>query len=152
VEVDLDNFGHNWGEIKKLVGPGVKILQVVKADAYGHGAIEISNVALKSGAAFLCVANADEGVQLRVSGISAPILILSPATVSEINEIIKYNLTPSVSDIGFALELQKKYRKARIKAPVHIEVDTGIGRGGTIHHRTFNMIKEILEFPNITVE
>ncbi len=152
VEVDLDNFGHNWGEIKKLVGPGVKILQVVKADAYGHGAIEISNVALKSGAAFLGVANADEGVQLRVSGISAPILILSPATVSEINEIIKYNLTPSVSDIGFALELQKKYRKARIKAPVHIEVDTGIGRGGTIHHRTFNMIKEILEFPNITVE
>jgi alanine racemase len=152
VEVDLGNFSHNWDEIKKLVGPGVKILQVVKADAYGHGAIEISNVALKNGAALLGVANADEGVQLRVSGIDAPIVILSPATVSEIDEIIKYNLTPSVSDIGFARELQKSYEKMASRIPVHIEVDTGMGRGGTIHHEAFDIIKEILQFPNITVE
>ncbi|MBE9546975.1 MAG: alanine racemase [Proteobacteria bacterium] len=152
VEVDLENFSRNWNEIKRLVGPDVKILQVVKADAYGHGAIEISNVALKNGAALLGVANADEGVQLRVSGIDAPILILSPATVSEINEIIKYNLTPSVSDLGFARELQKSYEKMGAMTPIHIEVDTGMGRGGTIHHEAFNMLKEVLEFPNITVE
>jgi len=152
VEVDLGNFGHNWNEIKKLVGPDVKILQVVKADAYGHGAIEISNVALKNGAVFLGVANADEGVQLRVSGINAPILILSPATVSEINEIIKYGLTPSVSDLGFARELQKRYKRAGIKSPIHIEVDTGMGRGGITHHEAFNIIEQILEFPNITIE
>ena len=94
VEVDLDNFRHNWGEIKRLVGDAVKVLQVVKADAYGHGAIEISTVALKNGACCLGVANADEGVQLRVGGITAPILILSPSTLSEIDEIIKYNLKP----------------------------------------------------------
>ncbi|MBU4121969.1 MAG: alanine racemase, partial [Proteobacteria bacterium] len=76
VEVDLGNFAANWKEMKRLIGPAVKIMQVVKADAYGHGAIEISNVALKNGAACLGVANADEGVQLRVSGITAPILIL----------------------------------------------------------------------------
>src|SRR5512137_637629 len=130
VEVDLDHFTRNWEEMKRLVGPGVRILQVVKADAYGHGAIEISNVALKNGAAMLGVANADEGVQLRVSGITAPILILSPSTVAEITDIIKYNLTPSVSDIGFAREFQKQSRKAEIIAPFHVEVDTGMGRGG----------------------
>jgi len=68
VEVDLDNFTGNLKEVRRLIGPQVKILQVVKADAYGHGAIEISNVALKNGASCLGVANADEGVQLRVGG------------------------------------------------------------------------------------
>ena len=152
VEVDLDNFNHNWDEIKRLVGREVKILQVVKADAYGHGAIEISNCALKKGAAVLGVANADEGVQLRISGITAPILILSPATDSEINEIIKYNLIPSVSDLRFARQLQKQYKKAGIRTPVHIEVDTGMGRGGTMHQEAFSTIQEILGFPNIIVE
>ena len=152
VEVDLDNFNHNWDEIKRLVGPHVKVLQVVKADAYGHGAIEISNCALRKGAPILGVANADEGVQLRVSGITAPILILSPSTDSEINEIMKYNLIPSVSDLQFAREIQKRYRKAGIRAPIHIEVDTGMGRGGTMHQEAFTMIQEILRFPNIIVE
>ncbi len=152
VEVDLENFSHNLSEIKKIVGPNVKLLQVVKADAYGHGAIEISNMALKNGSSFLGVANADEGVQLRVSGINAPILIMSPATVSEIHEILKYNLTPSISDLGFARELQKNYRKADVKAPIHIEVDTGMGRGGTTHQEAFDIIREIINFPNIIIE
>jgi len=152
VEVDLDNFTKNWSEMKRLVGPDVRIMQVVKADAYGHGAIEISNVALKNGAALLGIANADEGVQLRISGITVPILILSPSTGSEIDEIIKYNLKPSVSDLNFARELQKKSKKVDARTPIHIEVDTGMGRGGTIYHEAFNVIKEILGFPNITIE
>lgn len=152
VEVDLDHFTQNWNEMKRLVGPAVRIMQVVKADAYGHGAMEIANVALKNGAACLGVANADEGVQLRVSDISAPIVILSPSPDYEIGQIIKYNLTPSVSDICFARELQRQFRKAGIKAPIHIEVDTGMGRGGTIHYEAFDMIREILAFPNVVVE
>jgi alanine racemase len=152
VEVDLDNFSRNWEEMKRLVGPNVRILQVVKADAYGHGAIEISNIALKNGADMLGVANADEGVQLRVSGITAPILILSPSTGSEINEIIKYNLIPSVSDLNFARELQKRSKKADIRMPIHIEVDTGMGRGGTIHHEAYKMIREIMGLSNLSME
>jgi alanine racemase len=152
VEVDLDNFSRNWTEIKRLVGPGVKVLQVVKADAYGHGAIEISNMALKNGAGFLGVANADEGVQLRVGGINAPIVILSPATDSEINEIIKYNLTPSVSNQRFARELERRLEKAGVKLPVHIEVDTGMGRGGTIQREAFPMIRDVLGMKAISVE
>ncbi len=152
VEVDLDNFSKNWEEMKRLIGPKVKILQVLKADAYGHGAIEIASVALEHGACCLGVANADEGVQLRVSGIIVPIIILSPSPVSEINEIIKYNLTPSVSDLHFAEALQVHCRKAAIRLPIHIEVDTGMGRGGTLYEEALNVIKKVLEFPNLFVE
>ncbi len=150
--MDLDSFSANWDEMKRLVGPAVKILQVVKADAYGHGAIEISNVALKNGAAMLGVANADEGVQLRVGGITAPILILSPSTGGEIPEIIKYGLMPSVSDQGFARELQKRAQDADVRVPVHIEVDTGMGRGGTMYSEALPMIREIMGFSHITPE
>ncbi len=152
VEVDLGNFAANWEEMKRLVGPNVQIMQVVKADAYGHGAIEISNVALKNGASCLGVANADEGVQLRVSEITAPVIILSPATDSEIDQIIKYNLIPSVSDLSFAREFQKRARKAGIRAPLHVEVDTGMGRGGTLNEEAFQVIREIASFPNLAIE
>ncbi len=152
VEVDLDHFTQNWEELRRLVGPSVQILQVVKADAYGHGAMEISNMAMKNGAAWLGVANADEGVQLRVSGITAPILILSPSMASEIPEIIKYRLVPSVSDIHFARVLQRRYAEAGITGPIHIEVDTGMGRGGTLYDEALPMIREIALCPNLTLE
>jgi len=149
VEVDLDNFISNLREIKRLIGPQADFMQVVKADAYGHGAIEISNAALKNGAQMLGVANADEGVQLRISGIEAPIVILGPSTAAEIDEIIKYKLTPSVSDLFFAGQLQKALVKARLKLPVHIEIDTGMGRGGAIHSEAINLVREISKLANI---
>jgi len=152
VEVDLDHFTHNWSELRRLIGPSVQILQVVKADAYGHGAIEISNMALKNGASWLGVANADEGVQLRVSGITAPILILSPSMESEISEIIKYRLIPSVSDVHFARILQHKYMEAGISEPIHIEIDTGMGRGGTMYKEALRAIHEIARCPNLILE
>jgi alanine racemase len=152
VEVDLDNFIGNLQEIKRLIGPQVDFMQVVKADAYGHGAIEISNIALKNGARMLGVANADEGVQLRISGIEAPIVILGPSTVAEIDQIIKYNLIPSVSDAAFAKNLNKALVKSGHTLPVHIEVDTGMGRGGTLYSKALKLILEISEMPNITLE
>lgn len=152
VEVDLDNFIGNLKEIKRLIGPNVDFMQAVKADAYGHGAIEISNVALKNGARMLGVANADEGVQLRVSGIEAPVVILGPSTESEIEEIIKYNLTPSVSDLTFAQKLQKAVKKAGSTISVHIEIDTGMGRGGTMHSEALGLICDILSLPDIRLE
>src|SRR5664280_117294 len=117
VEVDLDNFISNLREIKRLIGPQVDFMQIVKADAYGHGAIEISNAALKNGARMLGVANADEGVQLRISGIDALIVILGPSTVAEIEQILKYNLTPSVSDAAFTKKLHKALVKSGHKLP-----------------------------------
>ena len=152
VEVELDNFIGNLKEIKRLIGPQVDIMLAVKADAYGHGAIEISHAALKNGARMLGVANADEGVQLRISGIEAPIVILGPSTDAEIEQIIKYNLTPSVSDLSFAKKLNKALAKSGHKLPVHIEVDTGMGRGGTMHTEAVKLVLKVSKLSNIIVE
>lgn len=152
VEVDLDNFTANLREIKRLIGDGVDFMQTVKADAYGHGAIEISRAALREGAAMLGVANADEGVQLRISGIEAPIVILGPSTWPEIPDIIKYHLTPSVSDAGFARALEDQLACASRKLAVHVEVDTGMGRGGTMHSEATALIRAIQALPHLTLE
>jgi len=152
VEVDLDNFIANLKEIKRLIGPEVDFMMTVKADAYGHGAIEISNAALKNGARMLGVANADEGVQLRISGIEAPIVILGPSTAAEIEQIIKYNLTPSVSDLAFAKRFNAALVRSALKLPVHIEVDTGMGRGGTMHTEAVKLVLDMSRFSNIKLE
>ena len=152
VEVDLDHFTNNLKEIKRLIGPKVDFMITVKADAYGHGAMEISHAALKNGARMLGVANADEGVQLRISGIESPIVILGPSTHAEIEQIIKYGLTPSVSDIAFAKQFNKALMQSGHKLPVHIEVDTGMGRGGTMHTEALNFVQEILKLKNIIME
>jgi alanine racemase len=152
VEVDLDNFTANLREIKKMLGDGVGFMQTVKADAYGHGAIEISHAALREGARMLGVANADEGIQLRVSGIEAPIVILGPSTLSEIPDMIKYHLTPSVSDAGFARALEEQLARASRTLSVHVEVDTGMGRGGTMRSEAVDLIRHIKTLPHITLE
>ena len=152
VEVDLDHFIGNLREVQRLIGPEVDFMPAVKADAYGHGAIEISHAALENGAKMLGVANADEGVQLRISGIEAPIVILGPSTDSEIEQIIKYNLTPSVSDLSFAKKLNSALIQSGHTLPVHIEVDTGMGRGGTIHTEAINLIASISRLKNIIME
>jgi alanine racemase len=152
VEVDLDKFAHNWREINKLVRPGVKVMQVLKADAYGHGAMEIARVALQNGAAFLGVANADEGAQLRVAGIEAPILILSPSLPEEVGEIVKYRLTPSISDEAMALWLHQSCHAAGIRLPVHLEVDSGIGRAGVALEGAVALAAKIRALPNLLLE
>ncbi|MDP2855236.1 MAG: alanine racemase [Smithellaceae bacterium] len=152
VEVDLDNFSANLREIKRLLGDAVDFMQTVKADAYGHGAIEISHAALRAGARMLGVANADEGIQLRVSGVEAPIVILGPSTLSEIPDMIKYHLTPSVSDAGFARALEKQLAHASRTLSVHVEVDTGMGRGGTMHSEAIDLIRRIKTLPHIILE
>ncbi|MDI6741132.1 MAG: alanine racemase, partial [Smithella sp.] len=152
VEVNLDHFIANLKEIKRLIGPKTDFMPAIKADAYGHGAIEISRAALQSGAKMLGVANADEGVQLRISGIEAPIVILGPSTDAEIAPIIKYNLTPSLSDYAFAFKLNKALSKSGRKFPVHIEVDTGMGRGGAMHTEALDLVEKTSKLGHIRLE
>lgn len=152
VEVDLDNFTANLREIKRLIGDTVDFMQTVKADAYGHGAIEISHAALREGARMLGVANADEGIQLRISGIEAPIVILGPSTLSEIPDVIKYNLTPSVSDRAFVRVLEEQLERSSRTLSVHVEVDTGMGRGGTMHSEAIDLIRHIKTMRHLTLE
>ena len=98
VEVDLDVFRQNLGIIRNHIGKDVKILAVIKADGYGHGAYPLAKVCQEEKIDFLAVACAKEGISLRKAGIKIPILILSYVDVTELDEIIEYDLIPTVYD------------------------------------------------------
>lgn len=130
VEVDLDHFAHNLRAVRERIGPGREVLLVVKADAYGHGAIEISDAAGREGVAHLGVATLHEGIQLRQAGCRLPIVVLSPLIPAEIIEAVNHGLDPTVCDLDFAHALSSAARAADRPLRCHIEVDTGMGRIG----------------------
>jgi len=128
--VHLDSFWGNFKAIQERIGPKRRICVPVKADAYGHGAAEIARLSLAAGASCLGVADVQEGAALRSDGISVPILLFSQPLPSEIPEIIKNSLSPLVSDGEFIAMLAKTAAEAKIRLPVHLKIDTGMGRMG----------------------
>jgi alanine racemase len=130
VEVDLDRFVANLRAIRALIGPEREVLLVVKADAYGHGAVEMAQAAEEEGVAHLGVATLHEGIQLRQSGRTLPIVVLSPLLPSEIAEAVQHGLDPTVCDLAFAHALSGAAVAARTPLRFHVEVDTGMGRIG----------------------
>lgn len=127
--IDLDAINHNIELTRSKISAGTKIMAVIKADAYGHGAIEIAR-ALSDKVDFFAVAVIEEGIVLRKAGIQNPILILGGTLESRYNKLIRYRLTPTV----FTYEAAKKLSDAAIKKNttinIHIAVDTGMGRIG----------------------
>jgi alanine racemase len=115
------------------LGPDVKILAVVKADGYGHGAAESARVALSTGATVLGVASVDEGLELRHSGIVAPIIILAEPPVEAIPLLLQHQLVPSVYNMEFALALGEMADGLGRAAQYHLKVDTGMNRVG-VHY------------------
>src|SRR5690554_3356497 len=150
VEIDLDNFSQNLQNLKALLPATTSFMQIVKADAYGHGAYEIALQSKKQGAEYLGVANTEEGALLRYQKIDLPILILSPSFYEEIELIKNNNLTPTVTTIAFAEELNR--RSASSKTKIHLEIDTGMGRSGIRYDRADEIIKEIKRLPNLEIE
>ena len=128
--VHLDNFLGNFRLIQERVGPQRRICVPVKADAYGHGAVEIARLSLAAGAYCLGVADVQEGAALRNAGISAPILLFSQSLPAEIPELFKNELSPLVSDAEFIEMLAKTAAETGIRLPVHLKIDTGMGRMG----------------------
>ena len=148
-EINLSNFENNLNELKKFISTNVSFMQIVKADAYGHGAFEIAKKAIQCGASFLGVANVQEGMLLRYQGIDIPILILSPSMENEINLIIENNLIPAVSSFDFA---QKLANKSPSKIKVHVNIDTGMGRSGISYSEAIKVIQKIQEIKNLEIE
>jgi alanine racemase len=130
VEIDLDRLDRNLRSLSALAGPDVAVLVVVKADGYGLGAVEVGRSALAAGATALGVATLHEGIELRQSGIEAPIVILSPNLQGEFPEVLAWRLTPTLSTLDQANHLADAARTAGRRAPAHVEVDTGMGRTG----------------------
>jgi len=152
VEVDLNRFRRNLAAIASAIGPRRRILLVVKADAYGHGAVEIARCAVRSGVSMLGVATLHEGIELRAAGIDVPIVILSPGLLSEVDEIIEHRLTPCVATLDFAQRLSDRCVAHQLLCRVHVEVDTGMGRAGVTEADAVPFIERLVGMPNLRLE
>ncbi|WP_040330600.1 alanine racemase [Clostridium ihumii] len=151
-EIDLDKLAHNMKEIRRA-SQSKGIIAVVKADAYGHGAVDVAPVLLENGADRLAVAVISEAVELRRSGIDAPIMILGFTPPNLIDTLLKYNIEQTVINYEFAKELSNMARKKNKIAKIHIGIDTGMGRIGFLPNETsLNEISKINQLPNIEIE
>ena len=151
-EIDVKALAFNYRQIKRHIPKGVSILAVVKADAYGHGALPVSLKLEKLGVEYLGVAIPEEGVELRKGGVKAPILIFGGIFKGDAEEIIRYGLTPVVFDIESLKHLSKAAEKRRKKARVHIKVDTGMGRLGVPSELFPAFLKDLRKYPDIEIE
>ncbi|MGO9379724.1 MAG: alanine racemase [Dissulfurispiraceae bacterium] len=125
-EIDLEAVSANLRTVKALVGSKA-VIAIVKADAYGHGAVDVSKALVRAGADYLAVAFTDEAVKLRETGITDPIIVLFDP---DIRDILKYDLIPVLGDRKTALAVSREAEKLGKRIPVHIKVDTGMGRLG----------------------
>ena len=126
----LNHLRQNIEAARKKAGPHPKICFPVKADGYGHGAVQLSDCALKAGADYLAVSSLLEGRELRLAGFKAPILVLAQALPIELKEIISLELIPIVSDDGFIEEAGKAAMEMKKTLAMHLKIDTGMGRLG----------------------
>jgi alanine racemase len=151
-EVDLGALAFNYQQIRRLIPPPVKMLAVVKADAYGHGAIPVSRKLEELGTDFLGVASVPEGVELRQAGLRKPILILSGVYLEEVEEVVSHRLTPMIFrlDTAKALAAAAKQRQATI--PVHIKIDTGMGRIGLLPEHAPAFVQRLKDFDSLEIE
>ncbi|GAB4138572.1 MAG: hypothetical protein Fur0037_04360 [Planctomycetota bacterium] len=140
VEIDLAALRGNVKALSRHLPSSCSITAVVKANAYGHGAVAVSRAALAAGARRLAVGTAEEGAELREAGISAPILIIGPSLPSQVETILAHGLTPTVADRALARALSER---ARAEVPVHVEVDTGMRRHGIAAAEAVSFCREV---------
>jgi alanine racemase len=155
-EISLSVVKHNLSQIRKRVGDKVKIMGVVKANAYGHGIIEIAKAITKKEFAFyvdyLGVAILEEGQLLRKNGIDFPIHVFIPPLDDQIEEYPKYNLEPTVTSFELAQKINSIGANLNVKIPIHIKIDTGMGRIGMSFKTSVETIKEILKLNKIEIK
>jgi len=152
VDINLDALIDNITAVRSLVGEDTKVCLVVKADAYGHGSVEVSRAALDAGVHMLGVATLHEGIELRRAGITAPMIVLSPSLQSEMEELVTHGLRPSVSSLTFARALSRMSLKLSRTTPFHVEVDTGMGRTGLDYDAAYDTLKEMAALPGLRME
>ncbi|MGB5596650.1 MAG: alanine racemase, partial [Crocosphaera sp.] len=152
VEIDLGALTHNVTQIKQLLSPKTALMAVVKADAYGHGAIAVAQTVLKAGANALAVATLGEGIELREAGITAPILILGAInTPEEVGAIAHWNLEPTLCYPEQALVVSQTLSQYEKPLPVHLKLDTGMSRLGTPWHQGTEFAKLVKQLPYLSL-
>jgi len=153
VRIDLSSLIYNLGQVKKLVGPDTKIMGIVKSDAYGHGLVEVSSALERNGVYSLGAAFLHEALELRENGISVPVVILCGIkSLEEAEASVEYNLTPVIYDLSSAALLADAAGKRSKVAGIQVKIDTGMGRLGIPYKDAVTFMKEILRFPQLSIE
>lgn len=153
-EIDYDAIEHNVKEIQKLVGK-TKIMGIVKANAYGHGAVACAKALRKSGIDFFGVSSIDEAIELREAGIQENILILGYTPPVHFPLLVKYNLIQSLISKEYAEKLSAFAQEKDAILKAHVKVDTGMNRTGIVYqpdHKQFDDLKAVYALPNLQVE
>lgn len=157
-EINLDAIENNIKAIRRYVTPSAKILGIVKADAYGHGYLEVARTLLENGADALAVACLDEAIQLRRCYIRCPILILGRSCCEEAETLVFYDVMPACFDFDLAKAMSDAAIKLNKPARLHIKIDTGMGRVGyryaddaAVNEETVSEIKKIAALPNLEI-
>jgi alanine racemase len=152
VEVDLDAIANNVSEVRRLIGVRVKLMAVVKAAAYGHGAVTVSRLLQSEGVDWLAVTTLDEGIELRQKGIEIPILVFAPLMANQAGLAVDYRLTPSVHSEEAARFISRaaRFRNQRVKA--HLKVETGMGRIGLSPNEAAVLALDLAQDPNLELE
>ena len=150
--IDLGAIGENVSGIRKKIGPKRDLMAVVKADAYGHGAVEVGVSALNSGATCLGVAMPEEGGELRRGGVEAPILVLGLIPPEKAHKSIAYRLDQTICTLELAETLNQIAGASAGPIKVHIKVDTGMGRIGIAPSHVLEFARKVSQFPNLKLE
>lgn len=151
-EIDCDKVEKNLKQVRCAVGEKVKIIGVVKADAYGHGAIPVSRCLLHAGAECLAVASLEEAVELREAGIKADILALGYTQPGWASQAVEHDIIQTVYHLGLAHALSKEAVRQKKTARAHIKIDTGMGRVGLQAERAAIFVREVASLENLQVE
>jgi len=151
-EIDLDAVEHNVRAFSRHVGEQVEVIAVVKANAYGHGAIPVGKAALAAGATWLAVHRAIEGVELRRAGITAPILVMGYTPPSGAAMMVAWDLTPSVTTLEFAQALSAQASANGKRIPIHVKVDTGMSRYGLMPPEVVPFLQAVGGLPGLSLE
>lgn len=150
-EISLNAIISNFNKVKLKVG-NRKILAVVKASAYGHGAISVAKKLVSGGVDMLGVATVEEGIELRDAGITHPIVVLLGITPDEVNPLLENDLIPVIYNLSIARRVSEESNKKGKITNIHIKIDTGMGRLGIIAEDSIDKIREIAELKGLRLE
>jgi alanine racemase len=150
-EISLDRLKNNYRIVEKSAR-NARIMAAIKADAYGHGAVEVAHILESEGIHMFGVAGVEEGIELRQSGIRSKILVLSPILYDQIDAILDYDIIPTISELGFFNALDRKLKERVRPCLVHVEVDTGMTRTGFALKEAGKALGLICSSPRIKID
>ena len=151
-EIDLKAIARNVQAVKKRLDPTVGVMAVVKANAYGHGAVEVARAALAAGAEWLAVNRVEEGVALRQAGIEARTLVLGYCPPGQAGLVVEHNITPAVTTLDTAEALAERAQKLNREFVIHVKIDTGMGRLGLLPEEAVDFVGALAEFSGLKIE